>query len=42
MNVLEDYAASNFRVEHIIREVTEIEFHPHNMNREEGFCLSKP
>jgi hypothetical protein len=24
-----------------LREVTEIEFHPNNINREEGFSLSK-
>jgi hypothetical protein len=28
-------------MEHIIREETEIELHPDNMNREEGFSLSK-
>jgi hypothetical protein len=27
---------------HIIGEMTKIELHPHNMNREDGFCLSKP
>jgi hypothetical protein len=25
----------------IVREATEIEFHPYNINREGGFCLSK-
>jgi hypothetical protein len=28
-------------VEHIIREATEIQLHPDNVNREEGFSLSK-
>jgi hypothetical protein len=28
-------------MECIIREATEIELHPDNMNREEGFSLSK-
>jgi hypothetical protein len=28
-------------MEHIIREVTGLEFHPDNMNGEEGFSLSK-
>jgi hypothetical protein len=28
-------------MDHIIREVIEIELHPNNMSREVGFCLSK-
>jgi hypothetical protein len=28
-------------VDRIIREALEIELHPYNMNKEEGFCLSK-
>jgi hypothetical protein len=28
-------------LDHIIREVIEIKHHPNNMNRENGFCLSK-
>jgi hypothetical protein len=28
-------------MDRIIREGTEIELHPNNMNREEGFCLTK-
>jgi hypothetical protein len=28
-------------MEHINRETTEIELHPNNINREDGFCLSK-
>jgi hypothetical protein len=47
-DVSEDRIASIFRVhecelvtERIIRKAIEIELHPHNMNREEGFCLSK-
>jgi hypothetical protein len=27
--------------DHIIKEATEIEFHPNNMNREDAFCLRK-
>jgi hypothetical protein len=28
-------------MDRIIREAIEIQFHPYNMNQEEGFCLSK-
>jgi hypothetical protein len=28
-------------MEHVIREAIEIELHPDNMNKEEGFSLSK-
>jgi hypothetical protein len=28
-------------MEHIIKEVREIELHPDNLNKEEGFSLSK-
>jgi hypothetical protein len=29
-------------MDRIVREATEIELHPYNINREGGFCLSKP
>jgi hypothetical protein len=32
---------ANVNMECIIREVTEIELHPDNMNKEEGFSQSK-
>jgi hypothetical protein len=28
-------------MDRIVREATEIELHPYNINREGGFCLSK-
>jgi hypothetical protein len=27
--------------DHIIKEVIEVKIHPDNMNREEGYCLSR-
>jgi hypothetical protein len=32
---------SNKSLNHIMRHAIEIKFHPYNMNREDGFCLSK-
>jgi hypothetical protein len=28
-------------MDHTVREITDIELHPYDINREVGFCLSK-